>query len=95
MEDVILSVRLTPRGGRDAVIGAKDGVVHLRVAAPPVEGRANRACAALVASALKVRPGQVTLLSGETSRSKRFAVSGVAPEETAHWLATLPSLSGE
>ena len=90
MEGVILSVRLTPRGGRDALIGVKDGVVHLRVAAPPVDGRANRACAALVAEALGLRPGQVVLIGGETSRSKRFALSGVTPEEIARWIRALP-----
>ena len=91
-EQVILSVRLTPRGGRDAVIGIKEGVVHLRVAAPPVNGQANRACAALLAETLGLRPVQVVLIGGETSRNKRFALSGVRPEEMALWTAGLPDL---
>ena len=92
MESVILSVRLTPRGGRDAVIGVKDGIVHLRVAAPPVDGRANRACCALVAKALGLRAGQVVLIGGETARSKRFSLSGISQGEMARRLAGLTKL---
>jgi uncharacterized protein len=56
MTGVIIRVRLTPRGGKDAVIGVRDGVLHLRVAAPAADGAANRACAALVAGRLAALP---------------------------------------
>jgi uncharacterized protein YggU (UPF0235/DUF167 family) len=87
-------VRVTPRGGRDAVIGVRagDGVLLLRVAAPPVDGAANRACLSLVSAALGVRKAQVSLAGGETSREKRFVVSGLTPEERDTRLALLPSV---
>lgn len=63
-------VRVTPRGGRDAVVGirAEDGVLLLRASAPPVHGAANRACIGLVAEALGVKKAQVSLAGGETFR---------------------------
>lgn len=89
---VMLRVRVTPRGGRDAVTGYRreDGVLLLRVAAPPVDGAANRAVLELVAKALGVKRGQVSLQSGDTGREKRIAVSGITETELAQRLSALP-----
>ena len=73
-------------------MGVRDGTLHLRVAAAPVDGAANKACAALIAEALGLRRSQVALASGDTSRDKRFALSGVTPEEAERRLAALPAL---
>jgi uncharacterized protein (TIGR00251 family) len=92
---VSVRVRVTPRGGRDAVIGfrARDGVLVLRVAAPPVDGAANRACLALVAETLGVRRSQVRLSGGETAREKRFTIAGMTEEERDQCLRRLPAVS--
>ena len=89
MPGVVIRVRLTPRGGADALIGVRDGVLHLRVAAPPVDGAANRACAALVADLFGLRRAQVTLAGGAATRDKRFALAGVTADEAARRLAAL------
>jgi uncharacterized protein YggU (UPF0235/DUF167 family) len=70
---------------------AADGVLLLRVAAPPVDGAANRACLGLVAQALGVKRGQVTLAGGETARDKRFTVTGLSEEERRDRLGRLPA----
>lgn len=90
--NTVLRVRLTPRGGRDAVIGYRqgDGVLLLRVAAPPVGGAANRACVELLAEALGIRRARVTLVAGETAREKRFAVADMTDAERDALLAALP-----
>ena len=51
------------------------------MAAPPEKGRANDACAALVAELAGVKPGAVELTAGGTSRSKRFTVTGADVDE--------------
>lgn len=75
---VIISVRVTPRGGRDAVVGWRDEVLHVRVSAPPANAAANKACSALIARVLRLRRAAVRLVSGETARNKRFALEGIA-----------------
>ncbi|MEL6060226.1 MULTISPECIES: DUF167 family protein [unclassified Methylobacterium] len=79
---VRLAVRLTPRGGRDAVDGwARDekGQPYLkaRVAAPPVEGAANAALEKMIAKMLKVSRGAVRIASGDQSRLKILEIDGI------------------
>jgi uncharacterized protein YggU (UPF0235/DUF167 family) len=74
-------VRLTPRGGRDALGGAREdatGRAQLlaRVSPPPVEGAANAALVKLVAKSLRVPKSAVTLVSGETARVKTLDIVG-------------------
>ncbi len=78
---VTLVVRLTPKGGRDAVDGVErmaDGrcVLKVRVRAAPSEGEANEALIRLIAKALGVPRRDVALAAGATSRIKRLVVSG-------------------
>jgi len=72
-----LSVRLTPRAGRDEVIGFQGGVLRVRVKAPPVEGRANEALLRLLAKALGVPRSSLTIVGGRASREKTVAVEGL------------------
>ena len=77
-------MRLTPKGGRDAIDGIEtlaDGraVLKVRVRAAPSEGEANEALCRLIAKAVGVPPRDVTLVAGATARIKRLAVSGDPP----------------
>jgi uncharacterized protein YggU (UPF0235/DUF167 family) len=84
-DGVALDVRLTPRGGRDAIEGIEslsDGraVLKARVRAAPFEGEANEALTRLIAKALGIAPRQVDLTTGATARIKRLHISGNARE---------------
>jgi uncharacterized protein (TIGR00251 family) len=79
----LLRVRLTPRGGRDALARYEDGVLHARVAAPPVDGAANRALIALVSEALRIPKSRIQIQSGETGRDKALRIEGL-DGETLH-----------
>ncbi len=77
-----VAVRLTPRGGRDAVEGFSEDeagrpVLKVRVAAPPVEGEANAALVRLIAKTLRVPRSAVSLVSGETARLKLLEIEGL------------------
>lgn len=76
-----LRVRVQPRASRNEVVAWRDGVLHLWLSAPPVEGAANAACREFLAELLGVRRAQVELVGGEKSREKRFRVSGLTGEE--------------
>jgi uncharacterized protein len=77
----ILAVRLTPKGGRDAIDGIEqlaDGrrVLKVRVRAPASAGEANAALLKLIARTLGVAPRDVTLVAGLSARLKRVKVAG-------------------
>jgi uncharacterized protein YggU (UPF0235/DUF167 family) len=91
----VLTVRLTPKGGRDALEGVEtlaDGgvVLKARVRAAPMEGEANAALVKLVARALGIAPRKVTLSAGTTSRVKRLKIEG-SPEALAAALEKVSS----
>ena len=77
-------VRLTPKGGRDAIDGIEtlaDGraVLKARVRAAPTEGEANAALSRLIAKAMGVPPRDVALVAGATARLKRLTIAGDGP----------------
>jgi len=80
-DGAVLTVRLTPKGGRDAIDGIEqmaDGrsALKARVRAPASEGEANAALIRLVAKSLAIAPREVHLISGATARLKRLKISG-------------------
>lgn len=94
-DGVVITVRLTPRGARDAIDGIEtraDGstVLKVRVRAIPSEGEANAALGRVLAKVLAVPPRDVEIVSGHTSRIKRVKISGdaavltLALEKIAH-----------
>jgi hypothetical protein len=83
-DGLAVTVRLTPKGGRDAIDGIErmaDGrsVLKVRVRAAPSDGEANAALLRLMARSLGVAPRQVTLVAGATARIKRLEVAGAGP----------------
>lgn len=94
-DGVALTVRLTPKGGRDAIDGIEqlaDGrsVLKVRVKAAPQDGEANAALVRLIAKSLGVPPRDVALAAGATARVKRLIVAG----DGAGLVAKLETLAG-
>jgi len=82
-DGVTVTVRLTPKGGRDAIDGVEtmsDGraMLKVRVRALPMDGEANAALGRVLAKALGVPPRHVEIVSGATSRVKRLKIVGDA-----------------
>jgi hypothetical protein len=71
-------VRVQPRASRNEIVGWREDVLSVRVTAPPVNGRANAAVAALLAAALGVRPSAVTIVRGAKGREKVVSVAGLS-----------------
>ena len=76
-EGVTLTVRVTPRAGRDTIGGVRRGALLVRLAAAPVDGAANEALVRLLATMLAVPRRAVRLVSGERARDKRVCVAGL------------------
>jgi uncharacterized protein len=80
-QGISITLRVTPRGGRDDIDGVETlangrSVVKVRVRAIADGGEANRAVMELLAKALGVPKAKVRILSGTTSRLKQIAVDG-------------------
>jgi uncharacterized protein (TIGR00251 family) len=73
----IVAVHVQPRAGVTQIVGLHGDALKIRVAAPPVDGRATAAARDALAAALEVPAARVALVSGERSRLKRFRVDGV------------------
>ena len=59
----------------------RDGRLLVRVAAPPVDGRANRALCKLIAKRAGVARGKVTVVRGERARDKVVRMEGARPDD--------------
>lgn len=75
---VTLRVRVQPRSSRNEIVGEYAGAIKLRIAAPPVDGKANDECRRFLAKLVGVSVGSVEILSGETSRDKIFRIHNVS-----------------
>jgi uncharacterized protein len=85
---VLLQLSVMPNAKRTEVDGLHDGALRVRLAAPPIDGRANEALIAWLAKSLGVPKRDVEVLRGESSRRKQVAVA-VAHGVAAAWLAGL------
>ena len=74
---LVLFVHVQPGAGRSSVVGRHGTTLKVRVAAAPEGGRANTASAELLAETFGLKPAQVELVSGPSSRSKQFKLTGV------------------
>jgi uncharacterized protein (TIGR00251 family) len=72
------TVRVVPRASRSRIAGEYDGVLRVRLAAPPVEGAANEELVHMLARELKVHVRDVEITSGHASRLKQVRVSGAS-----------------
>ena len=93
---VILAVHATPRAKRTEVSAVGEdaegrAVLRLRVAAPPVEGAANKAIVTWLAKTLGVRKRDVTIAAVETARHKQVEIAGDADELDQRLNTLLPS----
>jgi uncharacterized protein (TIGR00251 family) len=95
-DEAVLHVRVTPRARRNALGPTEDGVLAVRLAAPPVEGAANKALVAFLAEALGVSKSVLRVESGERSPQARahfgpHARRGRAPSRPGRRLISFAS----
>jgi hypothetical protein len=87
-EGVIVRVRAQSRARRTGITGEHGGALRIAVAEAPEKGRANLAIIELLCRELDLARSQVRLISGETTRDKRFLLTGVEPAELRARLAS-------
>ncbi len=77
-EGVTFTVRVLPRSSRNEFAGEQEGALKVKLTAPPVEGAANKMLVKFISGALKVPKSAVSIVTGETGRTKTISVSGVS-----------------
>ena len=79
-ETISLRVHLQPKASREGIIGEADGILKLRVTAPPVDGQANEACLRLLAKALDLPPSRLQIVSGQHARLKTIRIRSASAD---------------
>lgn len=74
---VTLAVHVTPRSGRDEIVGWRGSELAVRVTAPPEGGKATAAVCKVVARALRVPKTSVRVVRGDTSRHKVLEIASI------------------
>ena len=80
-------MRVQPRASKSGVAGELDGVLKVRLAAPPVEGQANEELIRLLAKLFDAPRQRIAIVSGQTSKNKVVSVSGISLDEAERVLA--------
>lgn len=76
-----VTLKVTPKASRNAVLGAEAEWLRVALTAPPVDGKANEAARLFLAEAAGLPKGAVRLISGQTARLKLFSLAGLTPGE--------------
>jgi len=84
-DDLVLLVKTQPRASRDEFAGIRQGRLHIRIKAPPVDGRANSYLLAWLAEQFGVGRRDIALEQGHGSRLKRVRIRapGTVPKAVA------------
>ena len=85
----LISCLATPRASRNALCGWHDGRLKVALAAPPVDGEANKTLVKFMAETLNLSKSSVSIASGATGRRKSVAVKGITPDEVKNILSRL------
>ena len=74
-------IQVIPHASHAELVGVQDGVLKIKVTAPPVEGAANEACIKLLAKELGLKKSQMEISSGAKSRKKTVMIKNISKEE--------------
>lgn len=76
-----ISLRVYPNAARNEVVGFADGVLQVKVSAPPVKGKANEELIAFLSKVLDVSKSRITIIKGHTTRTKVTSIDGLSQED--------------
>jgi len=81
-----IKVRVLPKSSRTQIIGIEGDMYKVKLTAPPVEGKANKALIELLARRLGIGKGRVDIVSGSRSRLKTVRIYGLSSEEVTQFM---------
>lgn len=90
-----ISLRVYPTTNRSEVVGFRNGVLQVKVSAPPTKGKANRELITLLSQLLEIGKGSINIIKGHTIRNKVVAIDGLSQEEVMKRLSSKLFSSGD
>ena len=91
-DGLAFKVRVQPKSARNEIVGLHEDALKVKLAAPPVDGAANRACVAFLAKTLGVSKSSLEIVSGHKDRNKVVAVRVPEGEDAKDWVRKLHGL---
>ncbi|MEW6381041.1 MAG: DUF167 domain-containing protein [bacterium] len=88
-----ISVRIQPNAAKSELVEIRDEVLKIRISAPPVDGKANKEFMRFLARVLKVSASQISIVGGQTGRSKVVRILGI--DQDTCWQRLTTSLRGD
>lgn len=83
-----IRLKVIPGASRNEIVGFSDGVLQVKIAAPPVRGKANKELTAFLSKALGVSKSALLIVKGHTSRNKVFTVDGMNRDDVIQRLTS-------
>ncbi len=88
-----LQVQVRPNAPKNEITSYIDGWLHIKIAAPPLKGKANKELVAFLSRKLGIAKSNVNVIKGQTARKKLITVDSLSHEDTLK--ALLPPQSGK
>jgi uncharacterized protein (TIGR00251 family) len=88
IQKTTISIRVHPNAARNEIVGFADDILRVKIAAPPLKGRANKELLSFLCQLLAVRSDRVSISKGYTARNKTIAIDGMSKESALGLLLT-------
>jgi uncharacterized protein (TIGR00251 family) len=85
-EQMRITVHVQPNANQNKVVGFRDGVLHVRIAAPPIKGKANQELVKFLSTLLGVSKSSLSIEKGVTGKKKTVAVRGLGQDRVSRLL---------
>jgi hypothetical protein len=85
--ETLITLHVQPGARKNEVVGCNGSVIRIRIAAPPVEGKANRELIEFLSERLDIRKGALTIWRGLASSDKIIAIDGLSRDEVLRRLS--------
>ena len=85
-QDARITVRIQANAHQNMVAGFQEGILYIKIAAPPVKGRANQELIRFLSDILGIRKSDLSIEKGQTSKNKIIAVRGLSQKQVENLL---------
>ena len=76
-----LTLHVQPNARQNEILGFEDGILRIKIAAPPIDGKANKELIAFLSKRLGISKSSITIDRGQTSKSKVISIIGLARDQ--------------